>query len=241
MASLYESLSGSFITLDAALLEFMRKRIDEETKTLDDKIADAEENLGESEVREALPCKVFVLHSIGDKTGLAEADKLDRYLQPHFRYYTREVRTVVYSQFLSPTRGVISFIAGKLHCKIDKVAGVLRPTDLMPERFYQATIKQGDFRQPNPEAFSSPPNILSGLDSERFETCQPKIEMAKLFRVWKTLLEDAKGIARFSRSRFGNQDEHARVHGSIWKISSGKTSSLPGEVDDLTISWARGW
>ncbi|KAG0455358.1 hypothetical protein HPP92_024650 [Vanilla planifolia] len=38
MASLYESLSGaSLLTLDAALLEFMRKRIDEETKTLDDK------------------------------------------------------------------------------------------------------------------------------------------------------------------------------------------------------------
>eukprot|EP00262_Sarcandra_glabra_P014785 TRINITY_DN4395_c0_g1_i2.p1 TRINITY_DN4395_c0_g1~~TRINITY_DN4395_c0_g1_i2.p1 ORF type:complete len:387 (+),score=62.11 TRINITY_DN4395_c0_g1_i2:141-1301(+) len=99
--------------------------------------------------------------------GLTEQIKLDRYLQPHFRYYMREVRTVVYSQFLESYKSVtmeamatafgvtVDFIdlelsrfiaAGKLHCKIDKVAGVLetnRPD--AKNALYQATIKQGDF------------------------------------------------------------------------------------------------
>ncbi|XP_004242844.2 26S proteasome non-ATPase regulatory subunit 6 homolog [Solanum lycopersicum] len=99
--------------------------------------------------------------------GLMEHIKLDRYLQPHFRYYMREVRTVVYSQFLESYKSVTieamakafgvseDFIdlelsrfiaAGKLHCKIDKVAGVLetnRPD--AKNALYQATIKQGDF------------------------------------------------------------------------------------------------
>ncbi|WCJ36213.1 hypothetical protein M5689_017426 [Euphorbia peplus] len=99
--------------------------------------------------------------------GLTEQIKLDRYLQPHFRYYMREVRTVVYSQFLESYKSVtieamakafgvtVEFIdaelsrfiaAGKLHCKIDKVAGVLetnRPD--AKNALYQATIKQGDF------------------------------------------------------------------------------------------------
>ncbi len=38
--------------------------------------------------------------------GLTEQIKLDRYLQPHFRYYMREVRTVVYSQFLESYKSV---------------------------------------------------------------------------------------------------------------------------------------
>ncbi|KAJ0106267.1 hypothetical protein Patl1_18232 [Pistacia atlantica] len=99
--------------------------------------------------------------------GLTEQIKLDRYLYPHFRYYMREVRTVVYSQFLESYKSVtieamakafgvtVEFIdlelsrfiaAGKLHCKIDKVAGVLetnRPD--AKNALYQATIKQGDF------------------------------------------------------------------------------------------------
>ncbi|KAH9604507.1 hypothetical protein KSS87_014618 [Heliosperma pusillum] len=99
--------------------------------------------------------------------GLAEQIKFDRYLHRHFRYYMREVRTVVYSQFLESYKSVtveamakafgvtVEFIdlelsrfiaAGKLHCKIDKVAGVLetnRPD--AKNALYQATIKQGDF------------------------------------------------------------------------------------------------
>lgn len=38
--------------------------------------------------------------------SLAEQIKLDRYLHPHFRYYMREVRTVVYSQFLESYKSV---------------------------------------------------------------------------------------------------------------------------------------
>ncbi|KAH0915654.1 hypothetical protein HID58_030100 [Brassica napus] len=99
--------------------------------------------------------------------GMAEQIKFDRYLNPHFRFYMREVRTVVYSQFLESYKSVtvdamanafgvsVDFIdqelsrfiaAGKLHCKIDKVAGVLetnRPD--AKNALYQATIKQGDF------------------------------------------------------------------------------------------------
>ncbi|KAG4155301.1 hypothetical protein ERO13_D03G103700v2 [Gossypium hirsutum] len=99
--------------------------------------------------------------------GLTEQIKLDRYLHPHFRFYMREVRTVVYSQFLESYKSVtieamakafgvtVEFVdmelsrfiaAGKLHCKIDKVAGVLetnRPD--AKNALYQATIKQGDF------------------------------------------------------------------------------------------------
>ncbi|CAL9179443.1 unnamed protein product, partial [Musa hybrid cultivar] len=100
-------------------------------------------------------------------SGLTEQIKLDRYLQPHFRFYVREVSTVVYSQFLESYKSVTMeamaaafgvsiglidqelsrFIAiGKLHCKIDKVAGILetnRPD--AKNALYQATIKQGDF------------------------------------------------------------------------------------------------
>ncbi|KAD4889064.1 hypothetical protein E3N88_21137 [Mikania micrantha] len=99
--------------------------------------------------------------------GITEHMKLDCYLYPHFRYYMREIRTVVYSQFLESYKSVnieamakafgvtVDFIdleisrfiaAGKLHCKIDKVAGVLetnRPD--ANKALYQATIKQGDF------------------------------------------------------------------------------------------------
>jgi len=99
--------------------------------------------------------------------GLTDQIRLDRYLHPHFRYYMREVRTVVYSQFLESYKSVtmeamarafgvsVDFIdkelsrfiaAGRLHCKIDKVVGVLetnRPD--AKNALYQSTIKQGDF------------------------------------------------------------------------------------------------
>lgn len=99
--------------------------------------------------------------------GLTDQIRLDRYLFPHFRYYMREVRTVAYSQFLESYKSVtmeamarafgvsVDFIdmelsrfiaSGRLHCKIDKVAGVLetnRPD--AKNALYQATIKQGDF------------------------------------------------------------------------------------------------
>lgn len=99
--------------------------------------------------------------------GLTDQIRLDRYLHPHFRYYMREVRSVAYSQFLESYKSVtmdamaksfgvsVNFLdmelsrfiaAGRLNCKIDKVAGVLetnRPD--AKNALYQATIKQGDF------------------------------------------------------------------------------------------------
>lgn len=99
--------------------------------------------------------------------GLTDQVRLDRYLHPHFRFYMREVRIVAYSQFLESYKSVtmdamakafgvsVNFLdlelsrfiaAGKLNCKIDKVAGVLetnRPD--AKNALYQATIKQGDF------------------------------------------------------------------------------------------------
>ncbi|CAM6092444.1 unnamed protein product [Calypogeia fissa] len=99
--------------------------------------------------------------------GLTDAIRLDRYLFPHFRYYMREVRVVAYSQFLESYKSVtmdamakafgvsVNFLdlelsrfiaAGRLTCKIDKVAGVLETNRLDAKNaLYQATIKQGDF------------------------------------------------------------------------------------------------
>ncbi|CAL9036884.1 unnamed protein product [Musa banksii] len=69
MASLFESLSASSVLgIDAAVLDSMRTRIEDEIKKLDDKIADAEENLGESEIlREAHLAKSLFFIRIGDK------------------------------------------------------------------------------------------------------------------------------------------------------------------------------
>ncbi|CAK9294406.1 unnamed protein product [Gordionus sp. m RMFG-2023] len=100
---------------------------------------------------------------------LAEVEskiKLDRYLSPHYRYYLREMRILAYSQLLqsykslslvnmAQTFGVSvpfidkelsRFIAdGRLHCKIDKVAGTVETTRPDHKNFqYQATIKHGD-------------------------------------------------------------------------------------------------
>ncbi|CAL9058829.1 unnamed protein product [Musa banksii] len=73
MASLYESLAvASVLEMDTAVLDRMRKRIEDELKTLDDKIADAEENLGESEVREAHLAKSLFFIRIGDKEKALE-------------------------------------------------------------------------------------------------------------------------------------------------------------------------
>ncbi|CAL5380836.1 unnamed protein product [Camellia sinensis] len=145
-------------------------------------IADAEENLGESEIREAHLAKSLFFIRIGDKqrskgwwpeegaTSLSwpdGANKIGPLFASPLPVYMREVRTVVYSQFLESCKSVtieamakafgvtVEFIdlemsrfiaAGKLHCKIDKVAGVLetnRPD--AKNALYQATIKQGDF------------------------------------------------------------------------------------------------
>jgi len=92
--------------------------------------------------------------------------KEDRLLNAHYRYYVREMRVKAYTQLLESyssltliymaksfgvtpefvDRELHRFIAaGRLHCKIDKVAGVVetcRPDNKNWQ--YQSTIKQGD-------------------------------------------------------------------------------------------------
>ena len=81
--------------------------------------------------------------------GVAERMRLDMYLAPHYRFFMREVRHVVYSQYLESYKSIsldnmaatfgvsrefidseiAGFIAsGKLACKIDRVSGILETT-----------------------------------------------------------------------------------------------------------------
>ncbi|GJS52956.1 26S proteasome non-ATPase regulatory subunit 6 [Tanacetum coccineum] len=237
MAPLYESLGASgVLEIDQKVLDDMRVKIADELNKLDEKIADAEENLGESEVREAHLAKSLFFIRIGDKEKALEQLKVtegktvavgqrmdlvlfeeggdwerknrlkvyeglycmstrnfkkaaDLFLDsistfttyeifPYdtFIFYTvlasiisldrvslkqkvvdaPEILTSVITEAMAKAFGVtIDFIdlelsrfiaAGKLHCKIDKVAGVLetnRPD--AKNALYQATIKQGDF------------------------------------------------------------------------------------------------
>jgi len=98
--------------------------------------------------------------------SMADQMKLDRFLAPHIRYYCREMRIRAYAQLLESYRSVqlesmaksfgvsIEFLdrelsrfisLGRLHCKIDKVGGVVetnRPDTKNAQ--YLSTIKQGD-------------------------------------------------------------------------------------------------
>eukprot|EP01089_Gocevia_fonbrunei_P000844 TRINITY_DN10829_c0_g2_i1.p1 TRINITY_DN10829_c0_g2~~TRINITY_DN10829_c0_g2_i1.p1 ORF type:complete len:391 (+),score=82.04 TRINITY_DN10829_c0_g2_i1:273-1445(+) len=98
--------------------------------------------------------------------GISEKMQRDKYLAPHEKYFCREMRIKAYSQLLDSYRSVkldsmaeaygIStdvldrelsrFISsGRLHCKIDKVAGVVETTHPDSKNAqYQDTIKQGD-------------------------------------------------------------------------------------------------
>lgn len=101
--------------------------------------------------------------------SLAEIEtelKFDRYLAPHYRFYVREMRILAYSQFLEAYRSVtlssiaatfgvsVEFMdrelarfiaAGRLHCKIDKVTGIIETTRPDTKNAqYQSLIKQGD-------------------------------------------------------------------------------------------------
>lgn len=51
-------------------------------------------------------CSANYICCVGYSAGLTGHIKLDRYLHPHFRYYMREIRTVVYSQFLESYKSV---------------------------------------------------------------------------------------------------------------------------------------
>jgi 26S proteasome regulatory subunit N7 len=98
--------------------------------------------------------------------GVAEQACTDLFMHAHFRYFLREARVASYAQFLESYKSVtlpgmaaafgvsVEFMdselsqfiaAGRLNCKIDKVAGVLETTrpDTKSSQ-YAAVIKAGD-------------------------------------------------------------------------------------------------
>nr|CAB3265245.1 26S proteasome non-ATPase regulatory subunit 6 [Phallusia mammillata] len=100
---------------------------------------------------------------------LAEVEtvmKRDRYFNPHYRFYIREMRVLAYTQLLESYRSLtleymaqafgvtVEFIdhelsrfiaVGRLHCKIDKVGGVVETNRPDSKNWqYQETIKKGD-------------------------------------------------------------------------------------------------
>lgn len=90
----------------------------------------------------------------------------DYLAHPHYRYYVREMRIFAYSQLLESYRSLtlqymaeafgvsVDFVdvelsrfisAGRLHCKIDRVGGIVETNRPDHKNWqYQATIKQGD-------------------------------------------------------------------------------------------------
>ncbi|XP_078000772.1 26S proteasome non-ATPase regulatory subunit 6-like [Glandiceps talaboti] len=92
--------------------------------------------------------------------------KVDRLMAPHYRYYVREMRILAYTQLLESYRSLtlqymadafgvsIDFVdqelsryiaAGRLHCKIDKVGGIVETNRPDSKNWqYQETIKKGD-------------------------------------------------------------------------------------------------
>lgn len=92
--------------------------------------------------------------------------KYDRYLSAHYRYYVREMRILAYTQLLESYQSLTldymakafgvspAFIdqelsrfiaAGRVHCKIDKVGGIVETNRPDSKNYqYQETIKKGD-------------------------------------------------------------------------------------------------
>eukprot|EP00397_Hematodinium_sp_SG-2012_P053858 GEMP01064570.1.p1 GENE.GEMP01064570.1~~GEMP01064570.1.p1 ORF type:complete len:396 (+),score=87.35 GEMP01064570.1:84-1271(+) len=74
MGPYYENIAQTVgLTIDQKLLGELKAKNDEEIKKIDDKKADAEENLGETEVKDALVEKATYLCRIGDKEKALEA------------------------------------------------------------------------------------------------------------------------------------------------------------------------
>jgi 26S proteasome regulatory subunit N7 len=72
MAPYYESLCKDLKwQLDTDLLNKMKKANEDELKRLDDVLEDAEKNLGESEIRDAMMARAEYLIRIGNKVSLA--------------------------------------------------------------------------------------------------------------------------------------------------------------------------
>lgn len=92
--------------------------------------------------------------------------RTDRLFAPHYRFYVREMRILAYNQLLESYRSLtlqymadafgvtVPFVdqelarfiaAGRLHCKIDKVNGIVETNRPDSKNYqYQACIRQGD-------------------------------------------------------------------------------------------------
>lgn len=92
--------------------------------------------------------------------------KDDYLVNPHYRYYVREMRILAYKQLLESYRSLtlqymadafgvkVEYVdaelarfiaAGRLHCKVDRVGGIVETNRPDSKNWqYQATIKQGD-------------------------------------------------------------------------------------------------
>jgi 26S proteasome regulatory subunit N7 len=120
------------------------------------------------EVKEYL----FSLYNCHYKEFFENLSKVELYLRedymahPHYRYFVREMRILAYTQLLESYRSLtlaymaeafgvsIEYIdmelsrfiaAGRLHCKIDRVGGIVETNRPDSKNYqYQATIKQGD-------------------------------------------------------------------------------------------------
>lgn len=99
-------------------------------------------------------------------TAVEQHLRRDYLTHPHYRYYVREMRILAYSQLLESYRSLtlqymaeafgvsVEYVdselsrfiaAGRLHCKIDRVGGIVETNRPDHKNWqYQATIKQGD-------------------------------------------------------------------------------------------------
>ncbi|CAH8514265.1 unnamed protein product [Heterobilharzia americana] len=91
MAAYYEVVCKELdLSVDQQILKSMQSVNEEKIKELDAKIKDAEENLGDTEVRTAMMEKAHYLSKIGDKEGALSQFRLilDKSLMPGFRLDT---------------------------------------------------------------------------------------------------------------------------------------------------------
>ncbi|KAG5445262.1 26S proteasome non-ATPase regulatory subunit 6 [Clonorchis sinensis] len=91
MAPYYEVVCKELgLRMDPQLLKTMKAENEKQLKELDDKLKDAEENLGETEVRAAMTAKAHYLSKIGDKERALSQFRLilDKVLMPGFRLDT---------------------------------------------------------------------------------------------------------------------------------------------------------
>jgi len=79
MAPYYQLVtSAGALTFDSALLESMEKDNEEQLKKLDERLAEAEKQEGESEISDALKARANHLTRIGDKVRFFSANSYRR-------------------------------------------------------------------------------------------------------------------------------------------------------------------